>query len=139
MNGIGTYPPNAFGPETCLVEGSFMTNGSTTGALDPVVNTFRAGRGLAKFTVSYSGAGVYVVTLPAGFGFPSLPYTVRCTPQAAVLATDWFDCYPAGEVTITPTTSFSIQCHRSGTANQPAATAGNRINFSINISNSTGK
>jgi hypothetical protein len=136
MDGFLTQLVETLGPEPLAYWGSFQCNGTS----NPSSTTFRAPPGLAGFTVAYSATGVFTITLPAGLTLPSQAYSIIASPQFAVLATDWFDCAVLGESTLNSTTrQFVVQAHRSGTGQAPANTAGNRINFAIFATNSTGK
>lgn len=135
MNGQSSYVMFGLGPDRYLLGGSFQTNGTN----NPSSSTFRGTQGLL-FTVAYSPTGVYTVTLPAGFTLPAQPLFVAAWPQFADLSTDWFEVAILGETTLNASTrQFVIQAHRSGTAQAPANTAGNRINFAIFTQNNTGK
>lgn len=135
MDSASLQPVKALGPETIIYEGSFATNASS----NPTTTDSRYPIGL-PFTVVYAATGTYTVTVPIGLALPAQPFVVACWPQFATLATDWFECAVLGETTLTTTTrSFVIQAHRNGTAREPAALAGNRINFAIIASNSTGR
>lgn len=135
MDGYITNSVEAIGPDPLVYYGSFQCNASS----DPSSTTFRAPPGFRAFTVTYAATGTYTVTLPAGCTLPSQPYVVACWPQFATLATDWFECGTLGETTLNAATrQFVIQAHRNGTAREPANTAGNRINFAIFATNSTG-
>ena len=134
MDGFDTRPIDGFGPEPLVYYGSFQCNGTS----NPSSTTFRFPRG-QTFTVAYSATGVFTVTLGAGLTLPSQPLSIKVTPQYATLATDWFDVGVLGETTLNSSTrQFVIQAHRSGTGQAPANTAGNRINFAIFATNSTG-
>lgn len=133
MDGFDLRPLEAMGNEQLVYYGSFQTNGTS----DPSSTTFRYPRGLV-FTVTYSATGVFTVTLPAGLTLPSQPYSIVVGAQFAVLATDHFVVGVLGETTLTTTRTIVIQAHRNGTGQAPANTAGNRINFAIFATNSTG-
>lgn len=136
MDGTNTQYLDALGSEPLAYWGSFQCNGTS----NPATTTIRAPQGLAAFTVTYSATGVFTITVPAGFTLPNQVYSIVVSPQFATLATDWFDCAVLGETTLnTSTRQFVVQAHRSGTGQAPANTAGNRINFAIFASNSTGK
>jgi hypothetical protein len=118
---------------------SFQTNGSTSGAVPAA--SILAPRGIASVTVSQSGttAGLYTVTLPYGSTFPKQPWAIVAQSQSATLATDWFQVMVLGPVTYSAgKMSFQVQCHRSGTANAPANTAGNRVNILLLAGNTSG-
>lgn len=133
-DGLGNLNPlKVLGTDGILYAGSFQCNA----AANPLASTFRAPPGLV-FSVTYSATGVYTVTLDASLNLPDLPLYIEANPQFATMATDWFDCGVVGEFNRT-TRSFVIQAHRSGTGQAPAATAGNRINFSIQFRNSTSR
>lgn len=133
MDGFDVRPMEGLGNERLVYDGSFQCNGTS----DPSSATFRYPRGLA-FTVAYSATGVFTVTLPAGLALPSQPYSIVVSAQFATLATDHFVVGVVGETTLTTTRTFVIQAHRNGTGQAPANTAGNRINFAIFATNSTG-
>ena len=136
MDGFQTYQVECLGPEPLVYWGSFQCNSTS----NPASTTFRGPPGLVGFSVVYSATGVFTVTLPAGLALPAQAYSIVVSPQFAVLATDWFDCAVLGESTLNSTTrQFVVQAHRSGTGQAPANTAGNRINFAIFATNSTGK
>lgn len=133
-DGLGNLNPlKVLGSDGILYVGSFQCNGTS----NPVSTTFRGPPGFI-FTVAYAATGVFTVTLDASLNLPDLPAIITVSPQGAVLATDWFDCFVLGEFNRT-TRSFQIQAHRSGTGNAPANTAGNRINFAIEFRNSTSR
>lgn len=135
MDGFHTQPFKGLGAERLIYDGSFQTNGSS----DPSSTTFQYPSGLL-FSVSYAATGVYTVTLPEGLALPAQPYSIVVSAQAATLATDWFEVLVIGATTLNSSTrQFVVQAHRAGTAREPANTAGNRINFAIFASNSTGK
>lgn len=120
-----------------ILTGSVQTVGTTTG-LVPTAN-IRVPRGLGKMTVTYSATGVYLFTLPAGLSFPKHAWNINVSSQCATLATDYFEVIVLGEDTLnTSTPTFTVQCKRAGSAQAPAATAGNRINFTITAGNTTG-
>lgn len=136
MDGSFCQAVEALGAEPLAYWGSFQCNSTS----NPASTTFRGPQALVGFTVAYSATGVFTVTLPAGLALPAQAYSIVVSPQFAVLATDWFDCAVLGETTLNTTTrQFVIQAHRSGTGQAPANTAGNRINFAIFATNSTGK
>lgn len=133
-DGLGNLNPlKVLGTDGILYAASFQTNA----AANPLASTFRAAPGLI-FTVTYAATGIYTVTLDPSLNLPDLPSCIRVSPQFAVLATDWFECAVVGEFNRT-TRSFVVQAHRGGVANAPAATAGNRINFTIQFRNSTSR
>lgn len=133
---IGTYAHHSMGPTNVQMDFDFATTTSVGALASTAIN---APRGLGNTTVTYAATGIYTVALPFGSTFPNLPLTIRATPQAATLATDWFDCLIVGTPTQTAgVLQFVIQCHRSGTAQAPAATAGNAIHVTIVGSNNTG-
>lgn len=135
MDGHNPYGLMTTGPERFVLGGSFQTNGAS----NPAATTYRGSAGGLSFTVTYAATGVYTVTLASNLRLPAQPMSIALSPQFAVLATDWFDCAVVGETTLNASTrSFVIQAHRSGVANAPANTAGNRINFIIYASNNTG-
>lgn len=119
--------------DVVVVSGSFQTNGGSA----PSSTTFRSTTG-SSFTVGYAATGVFTVTLGSDLTFPDKPIAVILTKGGAVLATDWFDLLQIGEYNTT-TRALVIQAHRAGTANAPANTAGNRINFTLIFRNSTSK
>lgn len=134
MNGYAAFPIQGFGAEGFLLGASFQTNGSS----DPASTTFRAPPGFV-FTVAYSATGIYTVTLASNLKLAAQALMVAAWPQYATLATDWFECGVVGETTLNASArQFVIQAHRNGTANAPANTAGNRINFALYTRNSTG-
>lgn len=133
MDGHPLTPILGLGPVPAAYWGSFECNGTS----DPSSTTFRYPRGLA-FTVVYSATGVFTVTVPAGLTLPSQAHSIIVTPQVTALS-DYFATMIVGETTLNTTTrAFVVQCHRAGTGEAPAATAGNRINFAIFATNSTG-
>jgi len=132
MDGRGTFQVKALGPEPLAYWGSFQCKGAD----DPT--SYRHPPGL-NFTVTEAASGTFTVTMPSGLTLPSQPYAIVATAQFADLATDWFEVAVLGETTLTTTRTFVLQAHRSGTAREVANTAGNRINFAILATNSTGK
>lgn len=128
------FPLQGLGAEGFLLGGSFQTNAAS----DPSSSLFEYPPGF-KFTVTYAATGVYTVTVPSGFVLPRQPVFIAAWPQYATLATDWFECGVLGATTLnTSTRQFVVQAHRNGTAREPAATTGNRINFLLYTRNSTG-
>ena len=135
MHGHSPYEMWALGPDRFCLGGSFQCNA----AANPASTTYR-GNDFMSFAVTYAATGTYTVTLGSGLILPAQPLFVAAWPQYATLATDWFECGVLGESTLNATTrQFVIQAHRNGTAREPAATAGNRINFAIFASNNTGR
>lgn len=124
---------SCLGTDKFIFNGSFQTNATS----NPLTTTFQASPGMI-FTVTYGATGLYTVTLDASLALPAAPETIHVTPQYATLATDWFECGVLGAFN-TSTRAFVVQAHRSGVANAPAATAGNRINFSLIFRNSTSR
>lgn len=134
MDGQAFFPLKGLGAEGMAICSSFQCNASS----NPLSTTFRGPKGFI-YTVTYAPTGIYTVALASGLGLPEQPFVVAAWPQYATLATDWFECGIVGDTTLNTTTrSFVIQAHRNGTAREPAATAGNRINFGIIFRNSTG-
>ena len=133
MDGHPAFSMQGLGSEQYVIGASFQTNA----AANPLSTTFSKPPGFG-FTVTYAPTGIYTVQLAAGLGLPAQPLAIAAWPQYATLATDWFECGIVG-LYVPSTRSFVIQAHRNGTANAPAATAGNRINFVINFRNSTGQ
>jgi hypothetical protein len=131
MEIFNSRPIETFGADTKCVAFSFQCNATS----NPSSTTFRGPKGLI-FTVTYSATGVFTIVFDASHTFPNIPYEVEAHPQAAVLATDWFDCYVAGEFNIA-TRTIVVQAHRSGTGQAPANTAGNRINVNLFFRNTT--
>ncbi len=136
---VNRYTPKTFGANDCIITGSFQTNGATTGAI--VASTILSPRGTLSMTVTQSASvsGLYTVSIPYGITFYTGPWALTISPEFATLATDWFSVGQLGTVTQTAgVLSFQVQCHRSGTAQAPAATAGNRINFILVAGDTTG-
>lgn len=134
MDGHPSYPLRGLGPDRFVIGGSFQCNGTS----NPASTTYRGTSGL-PFTVTYSATGVYTITFPSGYRFPAQPLAVVASAQYATLATDWFEVGVLGETTLNGTArQIVLQAHRSGTANAPANTAGNRINFWVLMQNNTG-
>lgn len=133
MNGHTPFELQAVAPEVFVLAGSFAPNGAST----PTTTDSR-GRRAMPFTVAYTATGIYTVTLPSGFNFPSQPLSIVVSSQCSAIA-NWFEVTVVGETTLNTTTrQFVIQAHRGGVANAPAAAAGTRINFAIVASNNTG-
>lgn len=134
MNGVTTYPPRSFGANDCLIALSFQTVGSTVGP----ATALRSARGLSAFTAVHQGSGVYVVTLPFGFGFPDYPWTVVTDEQFDDLS-DRFESAVIGECNIVGTNrQFTINTHRGGSPYEPPDAAGSRVNVWIVAGNTTG-
>ena len=132
---VHDHPLLSIGPERVLLAGSFAPNA----AVAPVVTASRGREFGQTFTVAYTATGVYTVTFPAGYTLPAQPASIIVTPQWSAIA-NWFDVGVVGETTLNTTTrQFVIQAHRSGTANEPVAAAGTRINFLLHVSNNTGR
>lgn len=137
MQGIDQFIPRTMGANDIIMCGSVQTVGTTAGLV--ASSNIRVPRGMGKMTVTYSATGIYLFTLPTGLKFPKHAWSLVHSAQAATLATDWFETVEIGEDTLNSTApKFTIQCHRNGTANAPAATAGNRINFWVVAGNTTG-
>lgn len=136
MHGIGRQELWCDVAEGIVFGGSFQTNGAS----NPAAATYRRGRYAPAWTVTYTATGIYTVQFPAYFKLPALAQIVwlAAWPQYATLATDWFECGIVGEYSIA-NRNFVIQAHRNGTANAPANTAGNRINFAMFCSQNDGK
>jgi hypothetical protein len=123
------------GPEPIVFAGSFQPHAGS----DPSSTLFEYPNGL-KFSVTYAATGTFTVTLPEGAILPDQPYAILVSAQYATLATDWFEVGVLGATTLNATArQFVVQAHRNGTAREVAATTGNRINFAIVATNSTGK
>lgn len=139
MHGHAEQYAKGLGPENFSIGFSFQTT-TTPGALDATAQSFRKATGWSgRFSVSYAATGIYTITLPTGMILPSQPHSISVDPQAATLATDWFECLVIGETTLNATTKqIVVQCHRNGTAQAPANTAGNRINVTLCFQNNTG-
>lgn len=136
---IGTYRPFTMGSMDTIMALSFQTNGSTAGAVPSA--SVLAPRGIAAVTVTQSGttAGLYTITLPYGSTFPKQPWAIQADAQFASLATDWFEAAVLGPVTYSNGKMvIQVQCHRSGVANAPANTAGNRVNILLLAGNTSG-
>lgn len=134
MDGYALHNVKGCGPEPVIYAGSFQCNGTS----DPSSTTYEYPPGF-PFTVTYSATGVFTVTLPSGFVLPDQPYSIQVTPQFSELA-NYFAVGVLGETTLNTTTrQFVIQAHRAGTGEAPTNTAGNRINFAIHATNSTGR
>lgn len=132
MNGFDTRPIKGLGNEPMVLWGSFETNGSS----DPT--DLRYSRGF-NFTAELTDTGEVTITVPSGCILPAQPGSIVVSAQFATLATDWFEVGVVGESTLNASTrQFVIQMHRSGTAREPAATNGNRVNFAIFFNNTTG-
>ncbi len=122
----------AEGVEPRLYRGSFAPNGTST----PALASSRYPIGF-PFTVARSATGTFTVTPPAGHGTPAQPFSVVVSPQCDAAA-NWFDAIVVGETT-TATGAFTVLLHKGGTATDPAAAAGTRLNFAIHFDNSTGR
>lgn len=132
---INDHEMKGIGPDRVILAGSFACNGAS----DPTTANMRGREFGHTFLVTYAATGIYTVTFPSGYTFPSQPASLIVTPQWDAIA-NWFDVAPVGESTLTSTTrQLVIQAHRSGVANAPAANAGCRINFMLHVSNNTGK
>lgn len=137
MQGIDQFIPRTLGANDIVMCGSIQTVGTSAGAV-PAANIL-VERGMGRLSVVYAATGVYTFTLPPGCKFPRHAWSILVSPQAATLATDWFETIVIGNDTLDTTNpTFVVQCHRNGTANAPTNTAGNRINFWIIAGNTTG-
>jgi hypothetical protein len=136
MHGIARQKLWGDAVDGTLIAGSFQCNAAS----NPLAATYRRGRYAPAWTVTYTATGIYTVQFPADFKLPALAQVIRAAawPQWATLATDWFECAPVGEYD-TANRRLVIQAHRNGVANAPAATAGNRINFALLLSQNDGK
>ncbi len=133
---IGTFPPRSIGPDNVSMHLSFATT-VTAGSL--ASSAINAPRGLGNSTITYAATGIYTVALPFGSTFPKDPIAIHVMPQAATLATDWFETLLIGTPTqVAGVLTLTIQCHRNGTAFAPAATAGNAIRLTLIGANNTG-
>ncbi len=126
MHGIARQELWGDAVDGTLIAGSFQCNAAS----NPLAATYRRGRYAPAWTVTYTATGIYTVQFPADFKLPALAQVIR--------AAAWPQCAPVGEYD-TANRRLVIQAHRNGVANAPAATAGNRINFALLLTQNDGK
>lgn len=133
MDGLGNaFPPDMFGTDSFILSGSFAPNGVSA----PLAAGIRTPPGLV-WTVARTGVGLFVLTFDPSLTFPDLPYLCTAESQLDALA-NHFAADVIGEFNRTART-MTIQCHRSGVAQEVAAAAGARVNWTIMLRNSTSR
>lgn len=132
MDGFTAYPPKSFAPNAYLVGGSFRPNAASNPS-----DANNLGALKNYFTTTYGATGLYTLVFDAGLQFPATPVIVVGAWCADQTATNVFTVSVKSWTNSTRT--LIIQANQNTTAFQIPSDANNRINFWIEIINSTGK
>lgn len=133
MDGLGNaFACDVFGTDGFLIAASFAPNGASA----PLATSNRTPPGLV-WAVARTGVGLFAVTLDPSLTLPDLPFCLFSRPQCDVFA-NWFETVTVGEYNRLTRTQ-TIQCHRGGIAQEVAVGAGARVNWFLQLRNSTSR
>ena len=140
MVGIGTYNDGlTFKPGVRFGTASFACNGASNPVISGPTSTLIGSLAGRIQSITYAATGTFTITMVPGFTFPFTPIIEPSNSSADGTLTNAFFCFVTGAWSNT-TRSFVIQCQQTiGTNFQVPANANNRVNFSFEGLDNTGK